>query len=442
MNTRRRSETKKTQPIPSRQPSPDQRRDEPAAADDEPPAKSSDDDDELVKSQPPVKKRRSGAAFDSLKRDCSWLLNGPTKRKVNAPTQRSADTAIFGCEARKPRAQKTYSHQKPRLGSGPDKPARSGVKKQNVDAKSSSRSSKDTAENERGKQHENDKKRDRKENEKAKTLKVEPRNENLALLDELEDSPGSSNTYLDYSRASFAGKLSTLDSSDARSDMSDDDTSPVSGKGNGNAVCCPICSCPMYDDLADECQLVLTQPFRRQTAFCQRHTRKRALEEWEERSYPKIDWETFEERIASCFPTLEEIITGKRSSFYRKLMTKQADEEGDKSTMKKYRLTVESKNLESISTGYYGPRGAKLMVDTLIEHFARKMRKQATTDKLIKNASVAGFVQAVLVPELTLLFVKEDMHANDQDARRIIEESKRIGELLNDQPHESVTSER
>lgn len=82
-----------------------------------------------------------------------------------------------------------------------------------------------------------------------------------------------------------------------------------------------------------------------------------------------------------------------------------------------------------------------LRVDTLIRHFARKMRKLAPSDKLIKNASVAGFVQAVLVPELTLLFVKEDMDADDEEARRIIDDSKKIGELINDQPHDTVAAE-
>ncbi|KAI5279028.1 hypothetical protein KEM52_004552 [Ascosphaera acerosa] len=75
----------------------------------------------------------------------------------------------------------------------------------------------------------------------------------------------------------------------------------------------------------------------------------------------------------------------------------------------------------------------------LVRHFARKMRQLAPADELIKNASVAGFVQAVLVPELALLFVKEDMRVEgDEEARRIIEESRTIGELLNDQPHDRL----
>jgi len=46
--------------------------------------------------------------------------------------------------------------------------------------------------------------------------------------------------------------------------------------------------------------------------------------------------------------------------------------------------------------------------------FSRTLRRLAATDNLINTAGVTGYAQAVLVPELSVLLVKEDMGVDDQ----------------------------
>jgi hypothetical protein len=70
--------------------------------------------------------------------------------------------------------------------------------------------------------------------------------------------------------------------------------------------------------------------------------------------------------------------------------------------------------------------------------FSHRLRRLALKDNLIKTAGVAGYAQAVLVPELTVLLVKEDMGVDDQGARQVVRESMEIGEKLNSIPNDAV----
>lgn len=71
--------------------------------------------------------------------------------------------------------------------------------------------------------------------------------------------------------------------------------------------------------------------------------------------------------------------------------------------------------------------------------FSPKLRRLAASDKLISASGVTGYVQAVLVPELAVLLVKEDMGIDDDErAREILRESVEIGDLLNEEEDEVV----
>jgi hypothetical protein len=63
--------------------------------------------------------------------------------------------------------------------------------------------------------------------------------------------------------------------------------------------------------------------------------------------------------------------------------------------------------------------------------YSGKLRQLAATDKVVKAAGAAAYAQAVLVPELTVLLIKEDMNVDSQDARQILRESTDIGLRLN-----------
>lgn len=60
----------------------------------------------------------------------------------------------------------------------------------------------------------------------------------------------------------------------------------------------------------------------------------------------------------------------------------------------------------------------------------------------MKAAGPSGYVQGVLVPELTVMLVKEDMDVNDKDALKVMKESMWIGDLLNEVPNDVVKVRR
>jgi hypothetical protein len=70
-------------------------------------------------------------------------------------------------------------------------------------------------------------------------------------------------------------------------------------------------------------------------------------------------------------------------------------------------------------------------LQVLTDRFAVKLRRLATSDRIVKQAGVVGYAQSVLVPELAVRLVKEDMGVDDDAARQILRESISLGEKLN-----------
>lgn len=59
------------------------------------------------------------------------------------------------------------------------------------------------------------------------------------------------------------------------------------------------------------------------------------------------------------------------------------------------------------------------------------MSEAAKKDALIARGGSAGFIQSVLAPELAVLLISEDMSVGESQARKIMEDSRDIGEKLN-----------
>ena len=64
--------------------------------------------------------------------------------------------------------------------------------------------------------------------------------------------------------------------------------------------------------------------------------------------------------------------------------------------------------------------------------FGCDLCRRAITDRLVRITGVADYVVTVLVPELAVMLIKEDMRACDEEARRVLRESARIGETLHE----------
>lgn len=80
------------------------------------------------------------------------------------------------------------------------------------------------------------------------------------------------------------------------------------------------------------------------------------------------------------------------------------------------------------------------MNDYITQQFSEKLRTLAGSDKLIGAAGVAGYIQAVLVPELATLLVKDDMDVGVERAREILVESTEVGDLLNEEDEDDVNA--
>ncbi|GLA43208.1 hypothetical protein AnigIFM63309_000936 [Aspergillus niger] len=190
---------------------------------------------------------------------------------------------------------------------------------------------------------------------------------------------------------------------------------------------CPWCKAPVDPGELLRFRAQPKQRMREQRQFCDSHKQSSAEQEWREKGYPEIDWDTFDERISRHFADLETIMVPESASFYRNsldtaLKTGQA---------KNFRLSLDGDGLEKISCGYYGTRGAGKMLQAITARYGRKLRRLAADDQIVKMAGPVGYAQAVLVPELAVRLVKEDMGVNEETARQILRETIDLGEKVN-----------
>jgi hypothetical protein len=94
-----------------------------------------------------------------------------------------------------------------------------------------------------------------------------------------------------------------------------------------------------------------------QKRFCRYHRQREAEDLWNERGYPKIDWDGLEDRMLRLHPHLEGVMNGTKSSFYREELVNRLKGRA-KTAVQAWR----SENVkEGAPVGYYGPRGEKEM---------------------------------------------------------------------------------
>ena len=187
--------------------------------------------------------------------------------------------------------------------------------------------------------------------------------------------------------------------------------------------------------------------YKWQQRFCRHHKAETAKEVWTERGYPEINWESLGKRLQRHHDKLVAVLEGKTPSVYRDRLQKVLDSRSTRSARTAYNKSADSASDDGleIKPGYYGPRGEKVMTEHILSDFSRKLRDVAVTDALVAASGIAGgvsgFVQAVMVPEVAILLVKEDMKVDVQQARKILAESWELGELLNEEADEKVESD-
>lgn len=97
--------------------------------------------------------------------------------------------------------------------------------------------------------------------------------------------------------------------------------------------------------------------YKWQQRFCRRHREHEAKEMWKLRGYPKIDWQSLDRRIRRYHLHLKDCMSGARPSRHRHTMSEMV--------AGRTKTAVQAFNPDHAdtraSTGYYGPRGRKVM---------------------------------------------------------------------------------
>ncbi|KAI0450595.1 RTC4-like domain-containing protein [Xylaria acuta] len=196
-----------------------------------------------------------------------------------------------------------------------------------------------------------------------------------------------------------------------------------------SAPTCPMCHQEVDYELLEKYSTDRKMSVKQQTAFCRLHKRQSAAKVGTEKGYPKIDWETMESRCSTHQDFLQSILEGTQASHYRKVLKERVDS-GKNRTL----LT----NHDNLTPGYYGPRGLQVMTEYIMGTLSDVIRRRAVEDKLISVRTYTGYVQTVLVPELTVRLIMEDMLVTEERARDVLEESIEIGELLHEEARDIV----
>ncbi|RYO86079.1 hypothetical protein DL763_006860 [Monosporascus cannonballus] len=187
---------------------------------------------------------------------------------------------------------------------------------------------------------------------------------------------------------------------------------------------CPMCHEPVDPELLEKHSDRGRMNIRKQAAFCRLHKRRAALDSGTEKGYPKIDWSTIESRFASHERFLREILEGSRPSHYASILRDKVESGKDRTLLK---------TKDSVTPGYYRPKGLHVMTEYIMRRFSPVLRKRAVEDRLISARSYTAYVQGVLVPELAARLVMEDMDVGEGEARDILRDSIEVGELLHEE---------
>lgn len=183
---------------------------------------------------------------------------------------------------------------------------------------------------------------------------------------------------------------------------------------------CPMCNLPVD---SDELRVAGHMNTRQQEKFCRSHQKKKAMQDWELNDYPEIGWENLALRIAKHHSFIKALIDGEDCHSRRTL-----DE-----TVKAGKDRTLLKMTSNLTPGYYGSRGLREISESIMKKFTPLLKKRIVKDRLIAARGVTGFVQSVLVPEVTVLLIMEDMNIDNKQAREVLANSVCIGELVHEE---------
>lgn len=175
-----------------------------------------------------------------------------------------------------------------------------------------------------------------------------------AILDSAEVSGQSQSLIPESSQLSPPPRLSSspLSSLYEESDLDLD----LIGK-----IVCPICGDKVESEFKDNFQTDFCRGrrmnMRLQEKFCQAHKARNALDIWQDRGYPKIDWSTLKDRCKAHHQHLRNVLDGTYDSPFRLQHAKMLNRAKGGTVAS----AAKSGNFTGLRAGYYGTKGEKLM---------------------------------------------------------------------------------
>ncbi|PVI02484.1 hypothetical protein DM02DRAFT_612879 [Periconia macrospinosa] len=214
---------------------------------------------------------------------------------------------------------------------------------------------------------------------------------------------------------------------------------------------CPLCHKPVDPSHSIRFWKYHKRTIRNQSTFCKEHRERTAKVKYKERGYPEIVWSRLPARIRKLRPRLERVLRNEEGfeSKYRtknaaKLVSGQAAVYRPKQKKSKKNFTS-IENLEDVeddmellhndsstSTGYYGPRGQRLMMEVLTTDLGDVFREVAVSDPVVGKSGFAEYIEHVLVPELTVMLVMDDVDVGEREAEEVIAQSTELGTILHE----------
>ncbi len=99
---------------------------------------------------------------------------------------------------------------------------------------------------------------------------------------------------------------------------------------------------------------------RQQAQFCADHKRHAAETTWEDQCFPKIDWQQLDDRLKNYHDAIDDIMQGRKFSFYRNAFEDLVKDRKDRRLRKNL---MDGEESEGLTPGYYGSRGARIMYE-------------------------------------------------------------------------------
>ncbi|KAF1969050.1 hypothetical protein BU23DRAFT_540360 [Bimuria novae-zelandiae CBS 107.79] len=213
---------------------------------------------------------------------------------------------------------------------------------------------------------------------------------------------------------------------------------------------CALCQDPVDED--EQLHFWTTHPHRtvrNQMLFCKEHKRSKARKEYKAQGFPEIDWKALPHRIRDYRAELIALLRNEteeesefRTRHASRLVSGKAaalpSKRAHRTQSQAEKESAEKFDLASSGTGYYGPRGKRVMMETITADLSSDIREVAARDPVVGRSGFAMFVQAVLVPELTILLVMEDCEVGRGVARELVRGSGEVGGLVNEEVEDEV----